>query len=196
MKTIAVTLLALFPIAGFAQKKEILEMQRDIALLQDQVRTMQRSQDEKFAQVTLLLQQALDASGKANTAMAVLQSSLTERIGEQAKSMVGPVAGVGTKVDQMADEFRSGDADAMILLQRVPNPSAYGVAELEDGRVVRLQEKPPQPRTRHSRASRNDWSKAIRKCPIAIRLPPIIQREKKVRKKRVRSSLGFSAKAK
>lgn len=47
----------------------------------------------------------------------------------------------------LADEFRSGDADAMILLQRVPNPSAYGVAELEGGRVVRLQEKPPQPRT-------------------------------------------------
>jgi len=47
----------------------------------------------------------------------------------------------------LADEFRAGDADAMILLQRVPDPSSYGVAELEDGRVVRLQEKPPQPRT-------------------------------------------------
>jgi len=47
----------------------------------------------------------------------------------------------------LADEFRAGDADAMILLQRVPNPSSYGVAELEDGRVVRLQEKPPEPRT-------------------------------------------------
>ncbi|MCC6831298.1 MAG: glucose-1-phosphate thymidylyltransferase [Thermoleophilia bacterium] len=47
----------------------------------------------------------------------------------------------------LADEFRAGDADAMILLQRVPDPSSYGVAELEGGRVVRLQEKPPQPRT-------------------------------------------------
>lgn len=47
----------------------------------------------------------------------------------------------------LADEFRAGDADAMILLQRVPNPSAYGVAELDDGRVVRLQEKPAEPRT-------------------------------------------------
>lgn len=107
MKTFAFAMLALIPAAAFAQKKEILEMQRDIALLQDQVRTMQRSQDEKLAQLTLLIQQALEASNKANTSMAVLQNSLTDRIGEQAKNMVGPVTSVGTKVDQMSDEFRS-----------------------------------------------------------------------------------------
>ncbi len=50
-------------------------------------------------------------------------------------------------IHELVDRFREGDADAMILLQRVPNPESYGVAELEDGRVVRLQEKPPQPRT-------------------------------------------------
>jgi glucose-1-phosphate thymidylyltransferase len=50
-------------------------------------------------------------------------------------------------IHELVDRFRDGDADAMILLQRVPNPESYGVAELEDGRVVRLQEKPPQPRT-------------------------------------------------
>ena len=47
----------------------------------------------------------------------------------------------------LVDEFRAGDADAMILLQRVANPSEYGVAELVDGRVERLVEKPPQPRS-------------------------------------------------
>jgi glucose-1-phosphate thymidylyltransferase len=50
-------------------------------------------------------------------------------------------------VTELADRFRAGDADATILLQRVPNPSAYGVAELESGRVVRLVEKPAEPRT-------------------------------------------------
>jgi glucose-1-phosphate thymidylyltransferase len=47
----------------------------------------------------------------------------------------------------LVDRFRQGVADAIILLQRVPNPSAYGVAELEGGRVVRLVEKPAQPRS-------------------------------------------------
>ncbi|MDX6647065.1 MAG: glucose-phosphate thymidylyltransferase [Miltoncostaeaceae bacterium] len=44
-------------------------------------------------------------------------------------------------------QFRRSAPDAMILLQRVPNPQAYGVAELTDGRVVRLVEKPPHPRS-------------------------------------------------
>ena len=43
------------------------------------------------------------------------------------------------------DRFREGSADAMILLQQVPNPAEYGVAELRDGRVVRLVEKPKEP---------------------------------------------------
>ncbi len=107
MKFTVFLFLLLTPLAAFAQKKEMVELQRDVALLQDQMRTLQRSQDEKLAQLTLLIQQALDASNKANTSMAVLQNSLSERIGEQAKSMMGPVSGVGTKVDQMADEFRS-----------------------------------------------------------------------------------------
>ena len=108
MKLTALIVLALVPAAGaFGQKKEIVELQRDMALLNDQVRAMQRTQDEKFAQVLLLIQQSLDEARKANTAVAVLQNGLTERISAQAKSMVGPVTGVGTKVDQLADEFRS-----------------------------------------------------------------------------------------
>ncbi len=50
-------------------------------------------------------------------------------------------------ITELADRFRAGDSDAMILLQRVPDPESYGVAELEDGRVVRLVEKPPEPKT-------------------------------------------------
>jgi glucose-1-phosphate thymidylyltransferase len=45
----------------------------------------------------------------------------------------------------LVDEFRAGGADAMVLLQRVSNPSEYGVADLVDGRVTRLVEKPREP---------------------------------------------------
>ncbi len=108
MKSTAFLLLTLTPLTAFAQKKEVIqELQRDMSLLQDQLKTLQRSQDDKLGQLTAMIQQALEASSKANTSIAVLQGSLTDRIGEQAKSLVAPVAAVGTKVDQMSDEFRS-----------------------------------------------------------------------------------------
>lgn len=48
-------------------------------------------------------------------------------------------------IAELVSTFRTSDADAMILLQQVPNPQAYGVAELDGDRVVRLVEKPPVP---------------------------------------------------
>jgi glucose-1-phosphate thymidylyltransferase len=41
--------------------------------------------------------------------------------------------------------FRSERPHAQILLAKVPNPNEFGVAELRDGRVVRLVEKPANP---------------------------------------------------
>ena len=48
---------------------------------------------------------------------------------------------------ELVQAFRSNEPDALILLTPVPDPEHYGVAELEDGRVVRLAEKPPEPKT-------------------------------------------------
>src|SRR3954449_6939374 len=50
-------------------------------------------------------------------------------------------------IKELVDTFRSEEPDALILLTRVPDPENYGVAELEDGRVSRLVEKPAEPRT-------------------------------------------------
>lgn len=45
----------------------------------------------------------------------------------------------------LADRFRSGDYAASILLTAVDDPRQFGVAVLEDDRVVRLVEKPEHP---------------------------------------------------
>jgi glucose-1-phosphate thymidylyltransferase len=45
-------------------------------------------------------------------------------------------------------EFQSKKLDASILLKQVPNPSSFGVAELDDkGQVIRLVEKPKEPKS-------------------------------------------------
>lgn len=50
-------------------------------------------------------------------------------------------------ITPLVDQFRASSPDAMILLQQVPDPQSYGVAELDGDRVVRLEEKPTQPRS-------------------------------------------------
>jgi glucose-1-phosphate thymidylyltransferase len=50
-------------------------------------------------------------------------------------------------IDDLVATFREHEPDALILLTPVPDPHNYGVAELNNGRVVALAEKPPAPRT-------------------------------------------------
>jgi glucose-1-phosphate thymidylyltransferase len=50
-------------------------------------------------------------------------------------------------IQDLVASFRDQEPDALILLTPVPDPESYGVAELSDGKVVRLVEKPREPRT-------------------------------------------------
>ena len=50
-------------------------------------------------------------------------------------------------IEDLVATFRAHQPDAMILLTPVPDPESYGVAELSDGAVVRLVEKPREPRS-------------------------------------------------
>ncbi len=135
-------LLILFPFAGSGQKKEIIELQRDMALLQDQIRQLQRSVDEKLAALTVLVQQSVDGAGKANTAVAVLDSTLRERLREQEKTLVGPVAGLGTRIDQMADEFRS----VREAVAEINSKTSKLQTQLVDlGNAVKTLQAPPAP---------------------------------------------------
>jgi glucose-1-phosphate thymidylyltransferase len=50
-------------------------------------------------------------------------------------------------IEDLVGAFRAGAPDALILLTQVPDPEHYGVAELHEGTVVRLVEKPTAPQT-------------------------------------------------
>jgi tol-pal system protein YbgF len=92
---------------AFGASKEIQELQRDVALLQDQVRTLQRAQDEKFAAMQALVQQTLDSVNRTNTAVAVMENKINDALKAQQQLAGGAVAGVGQKLDQMSEDFRA-----------------------------------------------------------------------------------------
>jgi len=46
-----------------------------------------------------------------------------------------------------AEKFIAQGAGARILLKQVPHPQRFGVAELSDGRIVGIEEKPEQPKS-------------------------------------------------
>jgi glucose-1-phosphate thymidylyltransferase len=50
-------------------------------------------------------------------------------------------------ITPLVEEYRSIDCNSEILLTRVPNPSQFGVAELDGSKVVKLTEKPPEPKS-------------------------------------------------
>lgn len=99
--------LLICPSLTFAASKEMVELSRDVAILQEQMRALQHSQDEKLSAIQVLVQQALDAANKANTSVALLQSSLQQSSKDQQTKVVTTVTDMGAKVDAMTTDFNA-----------------------------------------------------------------------------------------
>ena len=105
-----------------AQKREdILSIQRDVAQLQDQIKQLQSSQDQKLTALESLIKQALDQSNQASASMAVLERTLTDRLTDQQSKVAAPIAVLGTKVDQSSDDVRAVRENLAALSNRVAN---------------------------------------------------------------------------
>src|SRR5687767_13103878 len=96
----------LFPVLCSAQNRWEKEMMREIALLAEQVKTLQASVDGRVTKLEVLTQQTFDAAFKANTAVAGIESMVRDRLTQQEKQMGAPLGALGAKVDQMAGEFQ------------------------------------------------------------------------------------------
>jgi TolA-binding protein len=105
-----------------AQKREdILSIQRDVAQLQDQIKQLQTSQDQKLTALESLIKQALEQSNQASASMTALQRTLTDRLNDQQSKVAAPIAVLGTKVDQSADDVRAVRENLAALSNRVAN---------------------------------------------------------------------------
>lgn len=111
----------MLPSALFGQKTNdlIIALQRDMSSLQEEMKDLQKGQDEKLAAIQAMLQQAVDASKGVSTSLASLQHEVDTKLSDQQGKLTAPVATLGTKVDQMSDEFRAVATTVADLAQRL-----------------------------------------------------------------------------
>lgn len=113
--------LLLLPVAASPASREQQEMQRDIAQLQDQVRTLQSGFDQKMSALQTLVEQALEAGNRANTSVSVLNSSVTQTLDRELKGALLPIAGLTAKVNNVGNDvsdLRNSIADLNTQMNR------------------------------------------------------------------------------
>lgn len=141
-----IVFLALAP-SVFGASKEIQELQRDVAMLQDQVRNLQSTLDMRVGALQQAVQQTLDSVNKTNTAMAIMDNKFSDAMKQQQQSLNGPVANVGQKLDQMSEDFRAVRESVLDMNTRMGKLDAK-IADLENLiNTVRAPAQPPPPAT-------------------------------------------------
>jgi len=140
IRRLCALLLIASPAFAFAASKEIQELQRDVAILQDLVKQIQQSQDKQFAALGEMVRQSLDAANRANTAVAVIQSGFQQSCNQLKTDVVGPVVGLSTRMDQVTNSVSTlGQAvsDLTSSLNRIQ-------AQLTDiGNAIKVLQTPP-----------------------------------------------------
>ncbi|MGA3097613.1 MAG: tetratricopeptide repeat protein [Bryobacteraceae bacterium] len=126
-----------------AANKDMQELQRDVAQLQDMVKSLQRSQDEKFAALQVLVQQSVNVANDANKSVAVIQSSLQQSLRDQEGKVVAPVVGLGGRMDSMSNDFR-GLQNSVSDLTALINKMQTQLSDIKDTLKV-MQTPPPAP---------------------------------------------------
>ena len=103
---IVLVFLATAPFA-LGASKEIQELQRDVAMLQDQVRTMQKDFGDRLVTMQTLVQTTLDGVNRTNNLVNVMENRFNDAMKQQQQSVTTPVLAVTQKLDQMSEDFRA-----------------------------------------------------------------------------------------
>jgi tol-pal system protein YbgF len=134
--------LVLAPAALFGASKEIVQLQRDMGLLQEDVKAVQRTLSDNLPVLKNLVEQALAAAAKSGTSVAVLEGGIRERMLEQQKVLAGPLANMGAKMDQMASDFQMLRESISDLTERM-NKMQTQLVDLNN--TVKVLSTPPAP---------------------------------------------------
>jgi len=125
----------LLPAVAPAQKREITEMNRDVALLQEEVRSMRKADEDRFNAIDAALKQILDEINSGNRQVAGLGNGLN-------KGVMSQVGAMGSKVDSMSDDFRSVKENTNEVIERL-GKLEQKIVDLNT--AIRTMQAPPAP---------------------------------------------------
>ena len=103
---VSATLLAPFA-ASAAPSKEIQDLQRDVAMLSDQMTQVQKAQEASLTSLQSTVRQIADSVAKTNSTVSTLNSSLVQTLQNELKSMhdqLSTVSGLSLKVNNISEE--------------------------------------------------------------------------------------------
>lgn len=138
---LATLLLAPLPAAGVA--KEIIQLQRDVALLQQQLRDLQQSVTQNHAVLKTLVEQATDSVNRMNASLATLQKTVqdaqantharTDTLAGQVQALADGLEEVKARLARLSQQFadtqgviQSMDAKLAAAAQPPPRPDSLG----------------------------------------------------------------------
>ncbi len=128
-----------FPALLPAQKKEIVELGRDLALLQEEVRSMSKAQNDRLSNIEATLKAIQEQIAATNRSLTVLDGGLRKRMED---SMTRPLSGVSGKVDSLSQDFgfiRESMVEANSRLGKLDQK----IADLEN--TIKMMQAPPAP---------------------------------------------------
>lgn len=107
LATIACSALLTPANAPAAASKEMMDLQRDVAQVQQQVSDLQKSTDAKFAAIQAQLQQALDTANKTSAGVSNMSTNVTQTVQAELKAVrdqLNSVTGLAVKVDNTSND--------------------------------------------------------------------------------------------
>src|ERR1017187_10546554 len=162
-RSLLVCLLLAVPILAPAASKEIQELQRDVAQLRDDIKALQRSQDEKLAAILEAARSSVEAARGASTSVAVITSTIEKNLRDQTDKVATPVVGLSTRLNEMGGELHTlsqAVGDLTALLNRMQ-------AQLTDlGNAMKVMQSPPAaPPAQSGQAAQSTQSIATNEAP-------------------------------
>jgi TolA-binding protein len=106
-RSLLVCVLLAIPAVAPGANKDIVDLQREIGLLQQQVKELQKSQDDKFTSVLDLVRQSVDIANRANAGVAAVTATMNKSLPAIGESVTAPIAGINSRLNEMGGDLRS-----------------------------------------------------------------------------------------